>query len=56
MFVSLAYSAADFLVNPMEPQNADKIHIKIADLGNACWVVSVLRDAARTYANLEAKV
>uniref|UniRef100_A0A672Q3K5 non-specific serine/threonine protein kinase n=1 Tax=Sinocyclocheilus grahami TaxID=75366 RepID=A0A672Q3K5_SINGR len=33
-----AYSAADFLVNPLEPQNADKIRIKIADLGNACWV------------------
>uniref|UniRef100_A0A672PWK5 non-specific serine/threonine protein kinase n=1 Tax=Sinocyclocheilus grahami TaxID=75366 RepID=A0A672PWK5_SINGR len=32
------YSAADFLVNPLEPQNADKIRIKIADLGNACWV------------------
>ncbi|XP_051950768.1 SRSF protein kinase 3 [Xyrauchen texanus] len=33
-----SYSAADFLVNPLEPQNADKIRIKIADLGNACWV------------------
>uniref|UniRef100_A0A8C1NW13 non-specific serine/threonine protein kinase n=1 Tax=Cyprinus carpio TaxID=7962 RepID=A0A8C1NW13_CYPCA len=33
-----AYSAADFLVNPLEAQNADKIRIKIADLGNACWV------------------
>ncbi|XP_074063606.1 SRSF protein kinase 3 isoform X2 [Macrotis lagotis] len=31
-------SASDFLVNPLEPQNADKIKIKIADLGNACWV------------------
>lgn len=25
-------------MNPLEPQNADKIKIKIADLGNACWV------------------
>lgn len=33
-----SFSAADFLVNPLEPQNADKIRIKIADLGNACWV------------------
>lgn len=33
-----SYSAADFLVNPLESQNADKISIKIADLGNACWV------------------
>uniref|UniRef100_A0AAY4B6F0 non-specific serine/threonine protein kinase n=1 Tax=Denticeps clupeoides TaxID=299321 RepID=A0AAY4B6F0_9TELE len=32
------YGAVDFLVNPLEPQNADKIRIKIADLGNACWV------------------
>ncbi|KAL6459270.1 hypothetical protein MHYP_G00327420 [Metynnis hypsauchen] len=32
------FSAADFLVNPLDPQNADKICIKIADLGNACWV------------------
>ncbi|XP_035236518.1 SRSF protein kinase 3 isoform X2 [Anguilla anguilla] len=32
------FGAADFLVNPLEPQNADKIRVKIADLGNACWV------------------
>uniref|UniRef100_A0A8C7GBB3 non-specific serine/threonine protein kinase n=1 Tax=Oncorhynchus kisutch TaxID=8019 RepID=A0A8C7GBB3_ONCKI len=38
MSVTLVFSAADFLVNPLEPQNADKIRIKIADLGNACWV------------------
>lgn len=28
------------LVNPLEPINADKLQVKIADLGNACWVVS----------------
>lgn len=28
------------LVNPLEPVNADKLQVKIADLGNACWVVS----------------
>jgi len=33
--------AADLLVNPLDPRNADKIRVKIADLGNACWVVSV---------------
>uniref|UniRef100_A0A4W4EMV0 non-specific serine/threonine protein kinase n=1 Tax=Electrophorus electricus TaxID=8005 RepID=A0A4W4EMV0_ELEEL len=38
LYVIVAFSAADFLVNPLEPQNADKIRIKIADLGNACWV------------------
>ncbi|KAJ8265088.1 hypothetical protein COCON_G00141870 [Conger conger] len=32
------FGAAEFLVNPLEPQNADKIRVKIADLGNACWV------------------
>ncbi|KAG7283859.1 hypothetical protein CRUP_034046 [Coryphaenoides rupestris] len=26
------------LINPLEPLNADKIKVKIADLGNACWV------------------
>lgn len=31
---------SDMLVNLLKPQNADKIFIKIADLGNACWVVS----------------
>lgn len=31
-------TAADFLINPLEPQNADKIRVKVADLGNACWV------------------
>ncbi|XP_062396487.1 SRSF protein kinase 1a isoform X1 [Sardina pilchardus] len=30
--------AGDLLVNPLEPLNADKIKVKIADLGNACWV------------------
>ncbi|XP_066210431.1 SRSF protein kinase 2 isoform X2 [Saccopteryx leptura] len=30
--------AADLLVNPLDPHNADKIRVKIADLGNACWV------------------
>lgn len=33
------FGASNLLVNPLEPQNADKIKIKIADLGNACWVV-----------------
>ncbi|KAL4646283.1 SRSF protein kinase 3, partial [Arapaima gigas] len=32
------FRANEFLVNPLDPQNADKIHVKIADLGNACWV------------------
>lgn len=35
-----AFGTSEFLVNPLEPQNADKIRVKIADLGNACWVVS----------------
>uniref|UniRef100_A0A8C9UYF8 non-specific serine/threonine protein kinase n=2 Tax=Scleropages formosus TaxID=113540 RepID=A0A8C9UYF8_SCLFO len=32
------FRANEFLVNPLDPQNADKIRVKIADLGNACWV------------------
>ncbi|ELV11499.1 Serine/threonine-protein kinase SRPK3 [Tupaia chinensis] len=35
---SAPFGASNLLVNPLEPQNADKIKIKIADLGNACWV------------------
>ena len=31
--------AADLLVNPLDPRNADTLRVKIADLGNACWVV-----------------
>uniref|UniRef100_A0A8C5CHN7 non-specific serine/threonine protein kinase n=1 Tax=Gadus morhua TaxID=8049 RepID=A0A8C5CHN7_GADMO len=30
--------SVDVLVNLLKPENADKILIKIADLGNACWV------------------
>ncbi|KAJ3603044.1 hypothetical protein NHX12_030788 [Muraenolepis orangiensis] len=33
-------SCCSLLVNPLEPLNADKLQVKIADLGNACWVVS----------------
>lgn len=35
-------TAGSLLVNPLEPLNADQIKVKIADLGNACWVVSNL--------------
>ncbi|XP_053174361.1 SRSF protein kinase 1a isoform X3 [Scomber japonicus] len=31
-------TAGSLLVNPLEPVNADQIKVKIADLGNACWV------------------
>ncbi|XP_066480317.1 SRSF protein kinase 1 [Tiliqua scincoides] len=31
-------AAGNFLFNPLEPGNADKLKVKIADLGNACWV------------------
>lgn len=31
-------AASSLLVNPLEPLNADKLQVKIADLGNACWV------------------
>ncbi|XP_013886657.1 SRSF protein kinase 3 [Austrofundulus limnaeus] len=32
------FSSSDFVINPLDPQNADRIQVKIADLGNACWV------------------
>uniref|UniRef100_A0A2K6A476 non-specific serine/threonine protein kinase n=1 Tax=Mandrillus leucophaeus TaxID=9568 RepID=A0A2K6A476_MANLE len=31
-------TAGNFLVNSLEPKNAEKFKVKIADLGNACWV------------------
>uniref|UniRef100_A0A674MV77 non-specific serine/threonine protein kinase n=1 Tax=Takifugu rubripes TaxID=31033 RepID=A0A674MV77_TAKRU len=31
-------SSADLLINPLDPRNAESIRVKIADLGNACWV------------------
>ncbi|XP_070601290.1 SRSF protein kinase 1 [Erythrolamprus reginae] len=31
-------AAGNFLLNPLESGNADKLKVKIADLGNACWV------------------
>ncbi|XP_051524385.1 SRSF protein kinase 1-like [Myxocyprinus asiaticus] len=31
-------AAGSLLVNPLDPLNSDKIKVKIADLGNACWV------------------
>ncbi|CAB1440933.1 unnamed protein product [Pleuronectes platessa] len=32
------FTASDFVLSPLDPQNADKLKVKIADLGNACWV------------------
>ncbi|XP_017286419.1 SRSF protein kinase 1a isoform X2 [Kryptolebias marmoratus] len=31
-------TAGSLLVNPLDPINSEKIKVKIADLGNACWV------------------
>uniref|UniRef100_F7F582 non-specific serine/threonine protein kinase n=2 Tax=Ornithorhynchus anatinus TaxID=9258 RepID=F7F582_ORNAN len=31
-------TAGNFLLNPLEAKNAQKLKVKIADLGNACWV------------------
>lgn len=38
--VAAKLAAGNLLVNPLEPFNSDKIQVKLADLGNACWVVS----------------
>lgn len=32
-------NSSDLIISPLDPQNADRIRVKIADLGNACWVV-----------------
>ncbi|XP_054868746.1 SRSF protein kinase 3 isoform X3 [Amphiprion ocellaris] len=32
------FSASDFVLSPLDPQNAERLRVKIADLGNACWV------------------
>ncbi|XP_051956970.1 SRSF protein kinase 1b isoform X5 [Xyrauchen texanus] len=48
-------AAGNLLVNPLEPLNADKIQVKIADLGNACWVHKHFTDDIQTrqYRSLE---
>ncbi|KAJ7998896.1 hypothetical protein DPEC_G00209730 [Dallia pectoralis] len=48
-------SAGSLLVNPLEPLNSDKIQIKLADLGNACWVHKHFTDDIQTrqYRSLE---
>ncbi|KAL0978811.1 hypothetical protein UPYG_G00176040 [Umbra pygmaea] len=48
-------AAGSLLVNPLEPVNADKIQIKLADLGNACWVHKHFTDDIQTrqYRSLE---
>ncbi|XP_017568318.1 SRSF protein kinase 1b isoform X4 [Pygocentrus nattereri] len=48
-------AAGNLLVNPLEPLNADKILVKIADLGNACWVHKHFTDDIQTrqYRSLE---
>uniref|UniRef100_A0A6I8S2M9 non-specific serine/threonine protein kinase n=1 Tax=Xenopus tropicalis TaxID=8364 RepID=A0A6I8S2M9_XENTR len=35
---AMKISANTLLLNPLEPQNAEHLKVKIADLGNACWV------------------
>ncbi|KAM4611019.1 SRSF protein kinase 1a isoform 2-T2 [Polymixia lowei] len=48
-------AAGALLVNPLEPLNADKIKVKIADLGNACWVQKHFTEDIQTrqYRSLE---
>ncbi|CAL1608402.1 unnamed protein product [Knipowitschia caucasica] len=48
-------ASSNLLVNPLEPVNADKLQVKIADLGNACWVNKHFTDDIQTrqYRSLE---
>ncbi|XP_026204683.1 SRSF protein kinase 1b isoform X1 [Anabas testudineus] len=41
-------ASGNMLVNPLEPLNADKLQVKIADLGNACWVHKHFTDDIQT--------
>uniref|UniRef100_A0A672H2X4 non-specific serine/threonine protein kinase n=1 Tax=Salarias fasciatus TaxID=181472 RepID=A0A672H2X4_SALFA len=47
--------SGSLLINPLEPFNADKLQVKIADLGNACWVHKHFTDDIQTrqYRSLE---
>uniref|UniRef100_A0A8C3G543 non-specific serine/threonine protein kinase n=1 Tax=Cyclopterus lumpus TaxID=8103 RepID=A0A8C3G543_CYCLU len=38
IIICVLFSASDFVLSPLDPQNAHKLRVKIADLGNACWV------------------
>ncbi|XP_031179699.1 SRSF protein kinase 1b isoform X1 [Sander lucioperca] len=48
-------ASGNMLVNPLDPLNADKLQVKIADLGNACWVNKHFTDDIQTrqYRSLE---
>uniref|UniRef100_H2T730 non-specific serine/threonine protein kinase n=1 Tax=Takifugu rubripes TaxID=31033 RepID=H2T730_TAKRU len=52
---SSVYLSVSLLVNPLDPLNADKLQVKIADLGNACWVHKHFTDDIQTrqYRSLE---
>ncbi|XP_078063757.1 SRSF protein kinase 3-like, partial [Mustelus asterias] len=49
------FCPSDFVMSPLEPRNADKIRVKIADLGNACWVYKHFTEDIQTrqYRSLE---
>uniref|UniRef100_A0A8C6LSJ1 non-specific serine/threonine protein kinase n=1 Tax=Nothobranchius furzeri TaxID=105023 RepID=A0A8C6LSJ1_NOTFU len=55
LLLCLVPSAGSMLINPLDPQNADKLQVKIADLGNACWVHKHFTDDIQTrqYRSLE---
>ncbi|XP_035501101.1 SRSF protein kinase 3 [Scophthalmus maximus] len=42
------FTASDFVLSPLDPQNADRLKVKIADLGNACWVHKHFTDDIQT--------
>lgn len=47
----LGAGQSDAALDLLKPENAAKIFIKIADLGNACWVVS--SDSTTTVTSLK---
>eukprot|EP00079_Xenopus_tropicalis_P025595 XP_012818982.1 PREDICTED: SRSF protein kinase 1 isoform X6 [Xenopus tropicalis] len=52
---AMKISANTLLLNPLEPQNAEHLKVKIADLGNACWVQKHFTEDIQTrqYRSLE---
>ncbi|XP_018103698.1 SRSF protein kinase 1 S homeolog isoform X3 [Xenopus laevis] len=52
---AMKMTANTHLLNPLEPQNAEHLKVKIADLGNACWVQKHFTEDIQTrqYRSLE---
>ncbi|XP_069798543.1 SRSF protein kinase 3-like, partial [Narcine bancroftii] len=50
-----SFTSSDSAANPLDPRNAGSLRVKIADLGNACWVYKHFTEDVQTrqYRSLE---